>query len=276
LIVKFAQWLDRTEFLNIRLWEFSLRNTTRFFLWYFLLRVLLLHPLKALRGFQNYRKLVKNSDSQQLNGSSDLSEIRKYLLSKSSNPRRFLIAPGFCMKPYDEVAAKPICPVGHFNHNCIVFDRPEMLKRKQINWPNPCNECSIGTLAQVGAELGANFYIMTSALDIAKDLFLPAIRGKGTNLGIFLLCPYSTEAFTLGLMASGIKGALLTFCKGACLDHEDFTKADKGVKSKQTFIEKSMFQNLLKKFRSLSMESVQHHTEPFTYTKKNNVFTISK
>lgn len=269
---KSAQWLDRIEFLHIRLWEFSLRNTKRFFSWYFLLRILLLHPLKAIRGLQQYRNLVINANKSQLNGSSNFPQIQKLLLTKSNHAPRFLIAFGFCMKPYDEDKGKTSCPVGHFNHNCIVLENSSLRNTNNENWPSPCKECTIGTLVQHAAKIRADFYIMTSALDIARDLFLPAIRGKGAQTGVFLLCPYSAEAFTLGMTTCGIHGTLITFCKGDCLNHQDFTLADKGFKTKQTFIEASLFKTLLGDFQTLNAGFSHTSAYSIHYKKVKNVY----
>lgn len=270
--IKLANWLDRHEFLGTRLWEFSLRNVVRPFPWYFWLRVLLPHPLTALRGFFAYHRLVRDAEGRALYGSADFAEIRRLFFQGKYNPRRFMIAAGFCMKPYDIVGHKSNCPVGRFNHNCFVLENSAMLSQDRQYWPKPCQGCNIGILAQLGAKLQADFYIMTSALDIARDLFLPATKGDGTHLGIFLLCLYSSEAFTLALATSGIKGSLFTFCSGDCLNHEDFTKADKGFKDKQTFIEESQFESLKQELSAMADASSTGKVKNYKYVKRGNVY----
>ena len=49
--------------------------------------------------------------------------------------QRLIIAPGFCMKPYDEARQESLCPAGHFNHDCRVFDEPAMLPADRARWP---------------------------------------------------------------------------------------------------------------------------------------------
>lgn len=274
MLIKLAERLDQKKIFNYRLWEFSLRNLLRFFPYHFVFRILLLHPVRALRGVFKYQKLVKESKGNALLGTKKLENIFHSLKSSSLDFSRFILAPGFCMKPYDEEKGVSTCPVGHFNHRCLVLEKPSMLLEDQQQWQPPCNDCRLGTLAQFSSKLKANFYIMTSALDIARDLFLPAISGKGAQTGIFLLCPYSTEAFTWGLATSGIDGAIITFCKGDCLNHEDFTKADIGIKGTQTFVEQTVFDNLkteLAKIAQTKAEEIQSHID---YIFKKNVYQI--
>jgi len=98
---------------------------------------------------------------------------------------------------------------------------------------------------------------MTSAHDITNDLYLQAIKDNIARQGIFLLCPYSTEAFTWGLAISGIDGALITFCKGDCLNHQEFTQADIGFKDKQTFVEEFIFNKLTTELINITRSNVK-------------------
>jgi hypothetical protein len=275
MLVRFVQRLDQKDFLNYRLWEFSLQNLVRFFPYYFLIRILFFFPVKATRGIFKYQKLIRKSNGDALLGTKKLPEIFQSLKSGKIMFSRFIIAPGFCMKPYDETQRISNCPIGHFNHRCLVLEKQAMFLTEQQKWQQPCNKCFLGTLAQLSVKLGANFYIMTSALDIARDLYLPAIKGDGAQSGIFLLCPYSTEAFSLGLATSGINGALITFCKGDCLNHEDFTKADIGIKEKQTFVEQDVFNNLKAELENIVQLRDRKEHEHLHYIYKNNVYKIN-
>ena len=257
ILINFAQWLDRKEFLRLRLWEFNLNNLNRYFPWYFLFRILLWHPKSAISGLLTYQKLIKNFPGGYLNGTSDL----KNVLSRfSHNQEKLLIAPGFCMKPYDARRSKSLCPAGHFNHDCKMFNS-KWLQKQRADWPKPCDSCNIGKLVKIGSGLLADFYIMTSAIDIARDLFLPALDQKIPRLGIFMICRYSTEAFTFGLSTSHITGNLVTFCAGDCLNHRDFTRADIGIKDSQTFIDLHIFTDLLAKLEinTNSNKNVVYH-----------------
>jgi len=270
-LVKLAKSLDRKEYFGFRLWEFCLRNTVRLFPWYFLFAVLVRHPMTALHGFRHYRKLVRQSPGETLYGTIKLATLFR-LLRRNKNNRRFILAPGFCMKPFDKEKRESICPAGFFNHRCIIMEKPELLRQEQKNWPEPCDRCNIGKLARLGARLHTDFYIMTSALDIAHDLFLPALQGTGARMGIFLLCPYSAEAFTFGLAVTGFRGSLLTFCKGDCRNYEEFTRADIGIKKKQTFIEQKIFENLQKDLEAYTGQVDPQSQKVTRYSRRGNVY----
>ncbi|MBN2411114.1 hypothetical protein JXQ31_05425 [candidate division KSB1 bacterium] len=270
-VVKIAKHLDRKEYFSFRLWEFCLRNTVRLFPWYFLFAVLIRHPLTALHGFWYYRNLVRNSPRQALHGTINLSSLIRTLRQNKKNGR-LILAPGFCMKPFDAVKRESICPAGFFNHRCAILDQPELLRQEQETWAEPCDRCNIGRLARLSAQIHADFYIMTSALDIAHDLFLPSLQGTGANMGIFLLCPYSAEAFTFGLTVTGMKGALITFCKGDCQNYEEFTRADIGIKKKQTFIEESDFEYLQNELAADTGPAMSPSHRIPSYSRKNNVY----
>ena len=226
----FAYKLDKSSFLNIRLWEFGINNLRRFFPWYFLFRLMVLHPVTTLRGWVTYARLVSRSKGASLCGTASDQTV----LNAIAEGRRFLVAPGFCLKPYNESLDRSTCPAGHFSHKCVLLDSGGKLLFEKKKWPQPCFSCGIPQWAQTAARLGGDFYLMTSAIDIARDVYLPALQRHGARYGFFLLCPYSTEPFTFGLAMSGMSGCLYTFCSGGCATHEEWTKADRGEKRAQT------------------------------------------
>ena len=83
---------------------------------------------------------------------------------------------------------------------------------------------------------GAAFYIMTSAKDVLLDVFTPALNEGRFSSGLFMLCRYSLRPFAVGLLASGIRGWLLPFERGDCMDYKTWLLADRGVKDEQTSI----------------------------------------
>ena len=269
ITARLGHWLDRRLFLGYRLWEFSLRNTPRWFFWHYLFRVLLQHPVAAIRGLLEYRRYVRQSRGRPLHGTMTL-EMLAQSPKHTDNP--FVIAPGFCMKPYGESGSQLACPAGRFNHDCRMFERSAELSVPQKEWPQPCSDCRIGTLAQLASQLHADFYIMTSALDIARDLFLPALEREGARQGVFVLCAYSCEAFTFGLLVSGIKGALVTFCDGDCLNHQDFTEADKGVKPKQTFVEPDTLDSVMTTISEWNPSPIAIGDADAEYVQNGNVY----
>jgi len=238
------------------LWEFNLHNLTRLFPWYYLFTALCKHPRKTVRGFVCYQKLVHQAGQNRLYGTITYPTLLQHLTTTQHNPERFLIAPGFCLKPYNEEKKHCLCPAGRFNHRCIIAEQPDILVKEQVNWPKPCNYCSIGVLVRIAAGIQADFYIMTSAFDIARHVFKPALQGHGAYAGLFLLCPYSTEAFTFGLATSGIYGSLVTFCAGDCRNHVEFTNADIGIKNKQTHVDKLVWEQIVSDLHTLDNNCV--------------------
>jgi hypothetical protein len=240
-----AAFFDAKSFLSFRLWQFSLQNSFRDYPYYFLFAALLRYPLRSWHGFMHYRQLVRSSHGEPLNGTTSLCD-----LARTVADHRLLIAPGFCMKPYDYEKGRSTCPVGHFNHECRLLNDLTVLHHKE-KWPKPCFTCGIAPLAVRAVDLRADVYIMTSAMDIAKDVYIPALQYRGAVYGLFFLCPYSLEPFTFGLAIAGIKGALITFCKGECKDHAEWTKADVGIKNDQTFLAENVWADVFTQLNKL-------------------------
>lgn len=113
---------------------------------------------------------------------------------------------------------------------------------------------------------------MTSALDIAKDVYVPAIEKKGARCGIFFLCPYSLEPFTFGLATAAIKGALVPFCRGDCKTHEEWTNADVGIKNDQTFVAEESWRAVLAQLEQL--KSLRGCKERVVYDFDGHVYRL--
>ncbi len=250
-----ARKMDKYAVFNLRVWEFMWRNLTRHFPYYVLRKIFLSHPWHAFSGLSYYAKNVSAFKPDSLHGTLSFEKVVKHF-SASDNP---LIASGFCMKPYDTDVQQSICPAGQFNHRCYLLEQPAVLKAPE-EWPPPCHRCGIAPLTVAAARIGADFYIMTSAFDIARDVFIPAAKGTGAQLGIFFLCPYSTEPFTFGLSISGMQGHLITFCQGDCRNHEEWTRADLGIKNKQTKVKASTYQKVLDSLQNTSERNKTFYT----------------
>jgi len=275
-MIKLVRWLDQKALCHYRLWEFSLRNFVRWFPWFFMLRVGLRHPILWMRGFAGYRRMVRETRDRPLSGHFPLHDIQRLFGLRKREGLRFIVAPGFCMKPYDKVHGASTCPSGHGNHDCFVLDHPALLQKEQSRWPAPCDRCNIGKLALAAFSLDADFYIMTSALDIARDLFIPAVEDTGARLGVFLLCPYTSEAFTFGMTISRMQGMILTFDEGNCMNHRDFTRADVGIKDQQTYIEQTVFERLLLELDRVGTSKQMPDACQGEYKKVQNVYFYSK
>jgi hypothetical protein len=82
-------------------------------------------------------------------------------------------------------------------------------------------------------------HIMTSALDIARDVMIPSIdRGRFRNV-IMCLCPYSVQAIALPLTICGLEGYLVGYESGNCVDWEQWLQADRGIKNEMTAIDRA-------------------------------------
>ncbi len=266
LFVNLAARLDARALLGFRLWRFSLLNMRRGFSRYFLFRVMMRHPLAALRGVIEYRRRAAATRGGSL---PTASPARVRALLRKCGKGRFIIAPGYCLKPYDYEKGRCTCPAGHFNHDCVLLKKTLLLFQPE-KWPPPCHDCGIAPLAQTAAKIGADFYIMTSAMDIARDIYLPALCGGGARHGLFFLCPYSVEPFTFGLLASGMSGELVAFCRGDCKNHVDWTNADLGRKADQTFVEEKLFYKIRKELERFPPSACS--TNEANYTASGHVY----
>lgn len=99
-----------------------------------------------------------------------------------------------------------------------------------------CRSCEIRRIATRALKGGMEFYIMTSARDIAEDILIPSIRWGKFKKGIFLLCPYSSHAIIAPLLICGIDSVLVKYSSGNCLNYNYFINADKGIKASRTSI----------------------------------------
>jgi hypothetical protein len=83
-------------------------------------------------------------------------------------------------------------------------------------------------------QAGAVVYIMTSAADIARHLFIPTLESGRFRHGLFLQCPYSIPAMILPLLICGMRSLLVGYGEGDCRDYAQFLLADEGVKDERT------------------------------------------
>ena len=267
MLSKLFQLLDRYSFLRYRLWEFSWRNVFRLYPWYYLGRVFFRFPRISWKGLCKYHRRIRRTSDSPLMGSVD----HATLLESTPRDERFLIAPGFCMKPYDPAGNRSLCPAGHFNHRCLMIENPGILHTSPTQWPPPCSACDIGTLSHYAARIRADVYIMTSTMDVARDISENAVRGTGARRGLFFLCRYTMEAFSWGLMTSGMEGAAIPFSQGDCQNHADFTRADRGQKESQTSVDAALWHDVL---NNLKARSTGYPTNNVAYEYRDNVYRV--
>jgi hypothetical protein len=252
--MKLLEWLDQHEFLNIRIWDFSCRSLLAAYGSAFFTKAALRHPIKTVRGFRRYQCLIESGLSRQ--------EIYTNMSGRKwEGGQDSIVGVGFCLKPLD-----PPCPSGRSNHNCHFFEHNLHLQSGKI--PDGCARCGIRKYGLLALGKGSGFYIMTSAIDILHDLFLPALQKQSYQTGLFALCRFSFDPFVLPLLMADMKYALFPFESGDCRDYDTWSKADVGIKNEQTVIAHQN-QNLIQSLLS----SFDEGTQPIRpYRKVANVF----
>jgi hypothetical protein len=149
-------------------------------------------------------------------------------------PGGFLLALGFCQKPIGTSGVG--CPAGRFNHECYFLDRGDILDVPAFQLSAPCRGCDIRTMGLAALHAAAAVYIMTSAVDIARHVFIPTLQSDRFRYGLFLQCPYSIPAMILPLLICGVPSLLVGYSAGDCRDYTQFLLADKGTKGERTFL----------------------------------------
>lgn len=217
--MKFFEWLDSIQFLQMRTWDFSFRSLLREYGRDFIQKVMLRHPIQTARGILHYRRLQSGKISQ---------EQPEFHLRQ--NRGKSVVGVGFCLKPLT-----PPCASGRGNHNCVYFEQNLFLTPNAI--PLCCELCTIKEIGVLSLAAGHAFYIMTSARDILYDLLLPSLEKKHFSEGIFALCRYSFDPFQIALCIAGVQGKLFPYEKNDCQDYPTWLLADVGIKEKQTEID---------------------------------------
>ena len=211
--------------------HFSLRSLTQAYGRTFIRSILLPHPLAALRGLQAYAALRTQRSAQ---GVFLRRGAAEFLSRAAEEGERFLVATGFCQKPLG--APGMGCPVGRFNHECHVLNRDDILEPEVERFPPPCRDCDVRLISTVALQAGAVVYIMTSAADIARHLFIPTLADNRFQYGLFLQCSYSIPAMVLSLLICRIQGILAGYGAGDCRDYDQFLLADEGTKDESTLL----------------------------------------
>jgi hypothetical protein len=250
--------LDDAAFLSLRTWEFSFRSLRRRYALTFLAQVLLRHPAKAISGMSKYRRLVQESLEQ-----SDITMLfegpEDDLVSRLAAARRdLLVAVGFCQKPVD-----PPCPAGRPNHDCVFLEELN-LEEAAESVHEACFQCKIRTIGLQALRAGACMHIMTSALDIARDVMIPSAKHQLFSYAVMCLCPFSVQVIQLPLLICGMEGFLVGYSSGNCLDYEQWLRADRGIKKEITALSASAHEKVVTLLDGLAE---QRETEGVRYTR---------
>jgi hypothetical protein len=231
--------LDSAAFLGFKVWEFSYRSLRMEYGLTFLKRVLLPHPVRALAGLVRYPRLQIENRSQ---GSISLlfeGPEEGFVARLSQAQADLLVAVGFCQKPLE-----PACPAGRPNHDCTYLDTLDQAGGGGTLHP-ACAECEITGIGTLALQAGASMYIMTSALDIARDVMIPTVDHGRFQKVIMCLCPYSVQAIALPLVICGLEGYLVAYESGNCVDWEQWLQADRGIKKGMTAVDPEAYSKVL-------------------------------
>ncbi len=226
----FLRRLDAAGFCSVRVWEFGFRSLPREYAWIFFRKAVLAHPVKAARGLRRYRRFIRSRadtavDSPSFLAVPDEQVFWRGIQAKEARP---LVGLGFCLKPYDPSDPPASCPSGRANHECLYLEKGEMRP--------VCAGCAIYLFGSRCLAGGCPVYIMTSAMDIARDFMFPQISRGAFPSAILLLCPYSVRAIVLPLFICGVDALLPAYATGSCADYEQWLKADRGIKEERTTI----------------------------------------
>jgi hypothetical protein len=217
------EWMDRHAVGGFDVWDFSYRSLGRPYGRMFLRDVVLRHPLRTVAAVYDY---VKHRRSSRLDGAVLVNTDSTQGFRAELADGDWLVGIGFCQKPIS-----PPCPSGRFNHKCWWLAQSEATEP-----PSACRECQVREVALHALPAGATVHIMTSAADLARDLLLPSLDGKGPKKVVLSLCPYSVGPMSLALRICGLRGMILSYNEGHCGDFAAWVRADEGNKPERTFL----------------------------------------
>ncbi|HID86036.1 MAG TPA: hypothetical protein EYP55_01495, partial [Anaerolineae bacterium] len=180
--------LDERAFLGFRIWEFSSKSLFRRYGHTFFKQIMLKHPFRTIEGCLSYRRFlregrVKGDITYLIEG-----EVGDFLQDVVAGREELLVGLGFCLKPM----GWPGCPSGRPNHDCLYLARLDLRRPERMD--PVCQDCVIQVIGTAALRAGGRVNIMTSALDIAHDVMIPAVERGGFRRAILFLCPFSIQA----------------------------------------------------------------------------------
>jgi hypothetical protein len=247
--VPFWAALDRRGFLGYRAWDFTWQSLGHSYGRHFLSRVVLRHPLRALRGYAEFRQLTNPPRVERgvvclIHGSSQ-DFLRE---AAAGGLGGFLLALGFCQKKMATPADPAQCPSGRFNHDCALLDgTPATVDAA-------CAACDVTVLAEHALAAGASIYLMTAAQEITRDVLAPALEDGRFRQTLMLLCPMSVQAVLAPLVVCRLPGFILGYSAGCCANFTEWLRADAGDKPKQTSLHPSHMARAIEILDSLAAE----------------------
>jgi hypothetical protein len=237
----------------------------------FLRDVVLRDPLGALRGMWTYGRLLggHRADQRCLVCAGD----EGFVKDAAAAGERLLVGTGFCQKPLRSAGSLYDCPAGRFNHDCLYLSRVRWNGDAETQFPLACAGCSIRTLGRAALQAGSSFAVLTSALDIADDILLPALKEERFTHVLLAICPYSVEPMSLALLICGMQGYILRYSDGSCDNYDQWLRADGGDKPERTVLSRPTMAAMLILLDAIAtFRRSFGSTRPTHYQQLNNVF----
>jgi len=229
-----GQALDERRWLGFSIWTFALYSLNQRYGHAFLRRALLRHPHRALQGLLACRRFLAQESRWGELVPIGVADARELWMSAAEAGPHFLVGLGFCQKPGGLDDRRLACPAGRFNHECHYLEQLDA-DYPTVGLRNPaCQQCTIRVLGTAALYAGASVYIMTTALEIAEDFLLPALTRNRFVAALLTLCPYSVEPIALPLLICGLQAGIATYDQGACMDYDQWLRADRGDKPERT------------------------------------------
>jgi hypothetical protein len=237
--------LDAASFLGFRLWDFSFRSLRRRYALTFLYRIVLRHPWRTWIGVLRLRRFRRRHES--LHDMTLLFEGSEEELAQSLCEAKtgLLVAVGFCQKPL-----APMCPAQRPNHDCVYLDSVNLSVGSQVAHA-ACQRCDVRMLGTLALRAGACMHVMTSALDIARDVMIPSADHGRFSKVMLCLCPYSVRVIDLPLTICGLEGYLFGYASGNCANYEQWLQADRGFKKEMTTLHPAVHSRMVSLLESI-------------------------
>lgn len=264
----------------LRLLDFSLHSLSQAYGHAFMHRVILYHPLRTLHGFWRYWRVLRDDTPEARALFPDGEEA--FVRRAASAGERLLVGTGFCQKPLRIIpptgAQNPTtrgddCPAGRFSHDCLYLSCLELSSVSEPSVHAVCSDCSIRILGYAALRAGASFAVLTSALDIAYDILLPALEERRFSHILFAICPYSVEPMSLALSICGMEGYLFQYHSGSCSNYAQWLRADRGDKPERTALSPQSLANLLRLLEMIAAyRSSSDSMQPTSYQQVGHIF----
>lgn len=255
----------------LTLLNFVIHSATQAYGRTFVWRVALRHPWHTLRGMVAYARMLRvfRPGERVLLRCNESEFVRR----TATDPKRLLVATGFCQKPADKADTVHNCPVGRFTHDCLYLRSLRLSPASPPRILPGCADCAILPLGHAALKAGASFAVLTSALDISHDILLPALERRRFTHFLFAVCPLSVEPMSLAVLICGLEGYIFSYDTGACVDYSQWLRADGGDKPERTTLAPHSMARMLNLLERIATGDDGRLRRPaVSYEWKGNVF----